>query len=196
MTFLYKLIKHRGEHDEKIKENTYVAILKAFNNDKYIGVEFDVRETKDHKFIIFHNATYKGKLISEYLFKDLPKFIPSLEMILKIKSNKIFLIEVKNIHNYSQFIKILTKYKRKNLYVMSFSNKIIRKLNIPTKTYKVGVLNYVLNTSEDITALDFVCILNSLINSQIIDFLKPLEVFSYGLFENLKYDNIYYIVDK
>ena len=39
-----KLIKHRGSHNQYIKENTNEAIKKAFDDKVYVGVEFDVRE--------------------------------------------------------------------------------------------------------------------------------------------------------
>ena len=81
---------------------------------------------------------------------------------------------------------------------MSFSNKIINKLNTQSKTYKVGVLNYILNTNNNLPDLDFVCILNNFLNQKLIQDLKPLEVFSYGLISSAteyKYPQVFYIVD-
>ena len=99
-----KLIKHRGLHNDQIKENTFDAILLAFKSDKYIGVEFDVRETIDHEFVIYHDPFYKDKLISDLNYNALPKYIPKLDDILKIKTNKIFLIEIKNIKSFDKFM--------------------------------------------------------------------------------------------
>ena len=196
MAFMYKLICHRGIHNKKIKENSFEGIHKALDSNEYVGVEFDIRTTLDNEFILFHNAMYNNKLISNTNYKELPKYVPKLEDILKIDSDKIFLIEIKNIgDNYEYLYKLLEKYSKKNIYVMSFSNKIIDKMNIINRHYKIGILNYVLNTSDDIKNLDFVGILNSLINDNVINNLKKLEIFSYGLFENKKYKNIYYIVD-
>lgn len=192
---MYKLIKHRGVHNETIKENTYDAVKLALLDEKYVGVEFDVRETKDNEFILFHNPLLNGKLISEYLYNELPKYIPRLKDILKIDSNKIFLIEIKSIQSISKFINLLNKYENKKIYVMSFSNNMIDKINKESRKYKIGILNYVLNTDNQIYNLDFVAILNSLINEKIMQNLKNLEIFSYGLFENFKYKNVYYIVD-
>ena len=92
-----KLISHRGLFDENIKENTIESIIKAFNNKKYIGVEFDLRVTKDGKFIIYHDPILNGKLINNTNFNELPRYIPKLEQILKINTNKIFFISIKNI---------------------------------------------------------------------------------------------------
>ncbi len=191
-----KLIAHRGLISKNVLENTYFAIKNALDSPKYMGVEFDVRMTKDHELIIYHDAYYNSKLIKNTTYKELPKYVPRLEEILKINSKKIFLIEVKNIgDDYSRFIKILKKYKNKNIYVMSFSNNIIKKLNVSNRNYKIGILNYILNTTDLIQNLDFIGILNSLINEDILKTFKDIEVFSYGLIEKIKYKDVYYIVE-
>lgn len=190
-----KLIKHRGLHDENIKENTYEAIKNALEDPQYCGVEFDVRETLDKEFIIFHNPLVNGKLISNTLYNDLPKYIPKLKDILKINSSKIFLIELKNIKHIDNLVNLLNKYAQKKLYVMSFSHNLINKVNKPNRKYKIGILNYVLNTNIDIQNYDFIGILNSLLNDSVIKTLKNKEIFSYGLLEKKKYFEVYYIVD-
>ena len=172
--------------------------MKAFLDPKYEGVEFDVRETLDHEFILCHDPIINNKLIKDVKYSDLPKYIPRLKDILKIKTSKIFLMEIKNITSFTKLINLLNKYQSKNIYVMSFSNKIINKLNTQSKTYKVGVLNYILNTNNNLPDLDFVCILNNFLNQKLIQDLKPLEVFSYGLISSAteyKYPQVFYIVD-
>ena len=192
---MYKLISHRGLFNDKVKENSYEAILNALENDDYTGVEFDIRETQDNEYILYHNALYNNKLISNTKYNELPKYVPKLDDILKINSNKIFLIEIKNIKNYESFLQIINRYCDKNIYVMSFSNKVIEKINRKNRCYKIGVLNYVLNTTEFIKKLDFVGILNSLLDSELLSKLKDKEIFSYGLFDKKKYKEVYYIVD-
>ena len=193
---MYELIAHRGICDKDVKQNSLASIKRALLNDKYVGVEFDVRETLDNEIILYHDAFYNNKLISNTYYKELPKYVPKLETILKIKSDKIFLIELKNIkNNYNKFINILNKHKNKNIYVMSFSNKVIEKVNIEDRKYKIGILNYVLNTNKSTLNLEFICILNSLIKNDIVNKLKDLEIFSYGLFDKKSLKNIYYIVD-
>lgn len=193
---LAKLIAHRGKVNKYTMENTLDSIKNAFDDSKYIGVEFDIRVTKDQEFIVFHNPTFNNKLISETMYNELPKYVPRLKDVLKINTQKIFLIELKNINNlYSKFRKILAKYTNKNIYIMSFSNKIMKNLITVNRTYKIGILNYILNTTDLIQEIDFIAILNSLINEEIIAIFKDKEIFSYGLFEHIKYENIYYIVD-
>lgn len=193
---MYKLIRHRGIVDDNTQENSYDAIKKALACDKYVGVEFDVRATKDNELILFHDPVYNNKLISETYYKELPKYVPRLQDILKINSTKIFLIEIKNIeNNYNKFINILNGFADKNIYVMSFSEKVINKINYSKRNYKLGVLNYILNTTTSLKNLDFIGILNSLIDKSLINTLNGIEIFSYGLLENLKYKEVYYIVD-
>jgi len=194
---MYKLISHRGIYNKCIKENSYDAIKKALDSDKYIGVEFNIRETLDNELILFHNATYNSKLVSKTYYKEMPKYVPRLQDILKINSNKIFLIEIKNINNnYDKFINMLKKYPNKNIYVMSFSNRTIKKIDVKNRNYKIGVLNYILNTNYELKKLDFVAILNSLLKDDIVNKLKELEIFSYGLFEKKNYKHIFYIIDE
>ena len=191
---MIKLIKHRGVHNTQIRENTYEAIKMALESDKYIGCEFDVRETKDHEFIINHDPLYDGKLIENLNYNDLPKYMPRLRDILNINSNKMFLIEIKDIKSFPEFIKLLNKYAKRKIYVMSFSNNLINKINKENKTYKVGILNYLLKT-EGNHKYDFIAILNSLLNDNIINTLKDKEIFSYGLLEKHKYEDVFYITD-
>lgn len=189
-----KLVAHRGKYNKDIKENTYESIKYALNDNKYVGVEFDIRCTKDNVFIVYHDVTYNNKLISNTLYNELPRYIPKLEDILNIISNKIFLIEIKNINNrYDKFIKLINKYNNKKIYIMSFSNNIINKLNISNRFYKIGILNYIFNNNELINNLDFVAILNSLLSLKNLDILKNKEIFSYGLLNNHDYKDVYYI---
>ena len=194
-----KLICHRGIHDKKIKENTYESIKKALDSDKYIGVEFDVRTTKDNEFVVHHDPHCNGALISNTLYNELPKYVPKLEDILKIYSDKIFLIEIKNINgNINKFIRLLDKYKDKNLYVMSFNSKLINKICNKDVSFKTGVLNYVLNTM-DMSCLDFICMLDTLLSDELVSVAKShnKEIMSYGIINknNIGTMDIYYIVD-
>lgn len=200
MIFLDKLIKHRGCSSKNVEENTLLGIKKALASDKYVGCEFDIRTTLDNEFILFHDTSLNNKLIKNTLYKELPKYVPRLIDVLNIKSDKIFLVEIKDINdNYERLFKLLNKYKNKNIYVMSFSKSVIAKMDKEGRTYKIGVLNYVLNTTKDDKKLDFIAILNSFLTNTLIQELKGLEIFSYGLIsknEPKKFTNVYYITDE
>ena len=102
-----EFIAHRGLWSKTVKPNSYEAILKGLNSDKYIGIETDVRVTKDGVFIIYHDALYKGILVKNTMYKDIKGAACKLESILKIDSSKIFLLEIKDFDmNVNKFLKI------------------------------------------------------------------------------------------
>ena len=83
---------------------------------------------------------------------------------------------------------------------MSFHNNIINTLKEKQHYYKLGVLNYLINTEENYN-YDFIGLLNNLVSKkQIEKYLnKNIEVFIYGLLKTKKLNygkECYYIVDQ
>lgn len=189
-----KLIAHRGIWNKLIKDNSYEALKLGLSSDKYIGIECDIRMTLDKVFIIYHNILYKGKLISSYKYRNLDN-IPKLEDILKIKSDKIILLEIKDFNiDIKRLIKLLDKYD-KNIYIMSFDSNIIKKIKKLKVRYKLGVLNYILNSDSNYD-LDFICLLDIFASDKVIkNFEKRnIEVIIYGVI-NINKDLIYIVDD-
>ncbi len=187
------LIAHRGLWNKTIKDNSYEALKKGLESNKYIGIECDIRTTYDNKFIIYHNILYKGNLVRNTYYKDM-KNISLLEDLLKIKTNKILLLEIKeNDINKKKLLKLLNKYNH-NYYIMSFNNKVIEELKKLNNKYKYGVLNYVLNSESDYK-LNFICLLDIVANDLIIDNLKKrgIDVIIYGTIKIKK--DVKYIID-
>jgi len=187
------LIAHRGLWNKTIKDNSYEALKKGLESNKYIGIECDIRTTYDNKFIIYHNILYKGNLVRNTYYKEM-KGISLLEDLLKIKTNKILLLEIKeNDINKTKLLKLLNKYNH-NYYIMSFNNKVIEELKKINNKYKYGVLNYVLNSESDYK-LDFICLLDIVANDLIIDNLKKrsIDVIIYGTIKIKK--DVKYIID-
>lgn len=196
------LIAHRGLKKEA-SENTLEAFEKSINNTFYSGFECDVRTTKDHIFVICHNPIYKGKIISLTNYKEFKKDnLPTLENVLKLKTNKIMILEIKEINcDVNRLSIILQKYDYQNIYVMSFYNKIINNLSLKNLKIKVGVLNYVLNSENDYQNYDFICLLESIMTSNLESYFtcQNKEVFIYGI-HNLEkltkeYKKSYFITD-
>lgn len=188
-----KLIAHRGIWNKYVKDNSYKALLDAINNDKYIGIEFDVRTTLDKKFIVYHNILYKGNLVKNTYYKDM-KDILLLEDLLKINTNKLLLLEIKeNDIDKKRLLRLLNKYKR-NYYIMSFNTKVIKDLKNMDNKYKYGVLNYILNSDADYN-LNFICLLDGIATNNIINNFEKrgIEVIIYGTIKVNK--NVKYIVD-
>lgn len=192
------LIAHRGLVKEGVKENTLQAFLGAIKSKKYTGFELDVYTSKDGIFVVHHDPLINGKFIWNYNYKELrKKGIIKLNDVLKLNTDKIILIEIKDIHlDIEKFTKLLNNYQNKKLYVMSFFNSVIKKFKNPT--FKVGVLNYILNSTSEYH-YDFIGILYDVATTHMINSLKDLniEVFLYALNKKDKYlfKDVYYIVD-
>ena len=179
-----------------------MAFEEAIKSSFFQGFEFDVRMTKDEQFIINHNAFLGNNLIKLSSLANLKKEnnILLLEDVLKLKTDKKFLIEIKDLAlNFEKLSKLLNKYSNKSFYVMSFHNEVIKKLSTFSRKYRLGILNYVLNTEEKYP-YDFICLLNSLTTNNLINNYKiqNIEVFIYGVIKekNFKFDNVSYIVDE
>ena len=189
-----RFIAHRGLWNKEVKANSYKAIYNGLMSDSYIGIETDIRVTKDGIFIIYHDALYKGILVKNTMYKDIKGAACKLESILKIDSSKIFLLEIKDFDmNVNKFLKILNKYKR-NIMIMSFDTKVIEKIKKISKKYKLGVLNYILN-SDGSYNFDFICLLDAISNNLVIESFKKrnIDVLIYGTINPNK--NLTYIID-
>ena len=195
-----KYIAHRGVWNKKKEQNTLTSFLLAIKDERFIGFELDVRMNKEKDFFIYHDYLYKGSPIKTYDSKFLKdNNIPTLESILKLNHNKIILIEIKDYDlDVNKFITLLNKYKNEKIYIMSFNNKVIEKIFKKTKNYKLGVLDYIINSQINYS-YDFICLLNSTITEKIISkyHSNTIEVFSYGILnkDEMKYKNIKYIID-
>ena len=191
-------IAHRGLVKDGVVENTIPAFLGAIKSDKYVGFELDVYTSKDKEFVVYHDPLIDGKLIWKVSYKELrEKGVIRLVDVLRLNTNKIILIEIKDINiDIDKFSKLLNKYKDKNIYVMSFFNSVIRKFKNPT--FKVGVLNYLLNSTTEYT-YNFIGILYDVATKHMINSFHKLniEVFLYALSKKDKYifDDVYYIID-
>lgn len=194
-----KLIAHRGIVNKNIKENTIMAFKEAINSDKYKGFELDIRQTKDQKFVVYHDLLYKDKFISDYSYKELKTKMPLLVDVLKLNTSKIILIEIKDYKiNYKKLSQVLNKFHNKNIFIMSFHNNVIKNLKELNFPFKLGVLNYLINTETNYQ-YDFIGYIDSFINNKIIDYCHKHNIllFSYAIYSKKQLVNkdIYYIVD-
>ena len=190
-----KFIAHRGIWNKLVKDNSYEALYNGLMSSLYIGIETDLRVTKDNIFILHHNALYNGKSIKNIFYNELENIV-KLEDILKINTNKIILIEIKDFNiNINRLIKLLDKYKR-NVMLMSFDTNIINKIKKLNTKYKLGVLNYIINSDSEYN-FDFICLLDVINKKVIVDSFKKrkIEVIIYGVID-IKEDSIYIIDDE
>ena len=199
-----KLIAHRGLK-ENAKENTLEAFTLALKNDQYAGFECDIRTTKDGVFVICHNPMIGLDILSNTSYKELNRkyHLPTLEQVLKLSSNKIFLLEIKEANiNQKKFQTLIQKYSSKKIYVMSFFNKVIQELTKTKKNEKYGVLNYVFNSEESYQEYDFICLLENIISKklELLFEKKNIENFINGIHNfqktKIEYPNSYLITDE
>ena len=188
-----KYIAHRGIYNKNVSDNSYKALYDGLLSYKYIGIETDVRVTKDNVFILYHDVLYKGKLVKNVFYKDMDN-VSKLEDILKINTNKIILLEIKDFNiDVKKFIKLINKYN-KNIMIMSFDANVIKKIKKITNKYKLGVLNYVLN-SDCYYNFDFICLLDIIATDYVIESFKKrnIDVLIYGVIDDNR--NLTYIID-
>ena len=188
-----KYIAHRGIYNENVSDNSYKALYDGLLSYKYIGIETDVRVTKDNVFILYHDVLYKGKLVKNVFYKDMDN-VSKLEDILKINTNKIILLEIKDFDiDVKKFIKLINKYN-KNVMIMSFDVNVIKKVKKITNKYKLGILNYVLNSDSDYN-FDFICLLDIIATDYVIESFKKrnIDVLIYGVVNDNR--NLTYIID-
>lgn len=182
------LIAHRGKVDSINKENTIEAFKAAINDIKYDGFELDIRETKDKKIVVVHDFVVDNKLIKRVNYKELERYnIPLLESVLKLDTEKIIMIEIKDPNmDIAALSKLLEKYQDKKIYLMSFYNNTIKEFLKLSHTCKCGILNYGFNHEYSYNEYDFICILDFSLTDNIIDYFRRrrIEVFSYGLLTN------------
>lgn len=214
------IVSHRG-YIKKYRENTLEGINYAFTLNFVDGVEFDVRITKDNQFVLLHDfyidrvsdgtGTVKKMKLKElrkynFGYKNTVAKIPTLEEILSIKTNKIFLMEIKfSTKEYykikNKLIKLLKKFQDKNIYITSFYKEIIIDLKKENLNFLFGV-----NVTKNIkiSNMDFYAVNHLFITEEILKKLKDYPVFLWTINSKndinkikkyKKYNNINLIAD-
>ena len=165
-----RYIIHRGITSNNIKENTYLSIRNALYDKEALGVEFDIRLTKDKKIVLSHDSMINLNYIENMNYRDIIKYknITTLDKVLDINSNKIFLIDIKTNNNYQEFSKVLIKYlsnyKDKNIYLASFDRKIINILK-KNLSNKMGYISFIYKKNNNkIELINYKMISNKRIN--------------------------------
>jgi glycerophosphoryl diester phosphodiesterase len=141
------LIAHRGA-SSVARENTIESFEKAIE----IGVEmieFDVRRTKDHALIVYHDELMEGKPVKELTYDEISRMamgqgfsIPTFEEVLKCTSGKIKLdVEIKEESYEKEVVELLTRYFKKDQFVItSFYDSCIRRIKDNDPEIKAGLI--------------------------------------------------------
>lgn len=194
------LISHRGNNNNKYKENTKEALILAYNTPYIDGIELDIRLTKDNIIVISHDNIKDGKKINKTNYKKLN--VDKLDDLLKQLSNKkkiILDIKEENEKIVETLYNTIKNYKY-NFYICSFNYKIINMFKTKYKNNKTGlIIGYMINVDKIYNNLDF----NSLQYNLIKRINKKKEKFIWTINDKktlkkiIKYDiNINIITDK
>lgn len=170
-----KYIIHRGIISDKVMENSYTSIKRALKDSESLGVEFDIRLTKDDKIVLSHDSNIGIYHIEDMNYIDIikRKYLTTLDKILSIDTDKILLIDIKVNNNYkalaNTLINTISNSKR-NIYLASFDKKIIRYLKVK---YKKGFITFNYQKNNN----DFVMINYNTISNKKINSIKNKEIF-------------------
>ena len=151
------IISHRGNDKHSFKENTKNAIINSLKKDYIDGVEFDIRITKDKKFVLNHGALNNGKIIKYTKYKNLD--LDELNSVLKqLKTKKIIMMEIKDNEKeiITIFYKIIKKYKNLNIYIQTFHYELAKEFKLKYPHIKVGIILFKIKNIDDYSIFDFI----------------------------------------
>lgn len=143
-----KIIAHRGASFLAKKENTLEAFALAID----IGAdyaEFDVRQTRDHNLIVFHDDTFDNRKISDLTYDELCRKtsakgfkVPLLVDVLKLCRGKIKLdIELKETGYEGSIISLIKQFFEYEDYMMkSFLDSAVAKIKAIDANINAGLL--------------------------------------------------------
>ena len=140
-------IAHRG-YTRAFPDNTCEAFQAAID-EGFDGVELDVRETADRRFVVYHDPNLHGKNIDRLSIGEIQgvklngKYeIPVLEKVLDICRGKAKLvIELKQISSLDSLLKILNKKTAPDdIIVASFKRKLVEPLRLLAPRIKTALI--------------------------------------------------------
>jgi glycerophosphoryl diester phosphodiesterase len=142
-------IAHRG-FTKNFPDNTLEAFRAAIELGAD-GVEFDVHETVDNHFIIFHDPKVEGQEFAKMTLAQIQSVrlagkyrIPTLEETLDLCRNRLkMLVEIKQARSLDRLISILrTRADLKDIIIISFNRDLIFNLATLAPEFRRGILTY------------------------------------------------------
>ena len=181
------IIAHRGASEYE-PENTFSSFDKAIELGSQM-MEFDVRLSLDNKLVVVHDPTVnrttngKGK-VSEKTLQELLELdagngnqIPLVEDIFRKYSKKIkFVIELKDYNTEEPILELIEKYNMiENIYVVSFSKRILRKIKYLEPKIITGLIKFLpTNIAKDceFCGADVIAVFRYFINKKLVESTK------------------------
>ena len=154
INWLPKLQCHRGYWVEGLQQNSLESIQKAYELN-YKITEFDVRLTADKQVILFHDAKYNNKFISDTLYEDLKNEFPvttlrelfiwfvqtdGFKLNIEIKNDGVFNYEIEK-----QVCSLIQEFQiEKRVLISSFNPLSLAKVRFyNSKIFRALLLSYV-----------------------------------------------------
>ena len=157
------IIAHRGASALAKHENS----LEAFQIAIDIGsdyAEFDIRQTKDKKLIVFHDPSYKGRPIDSITYEELNLLaakeglhIPLLHQVLELCANHIKLdIELKETGFEEEVIHAVTNsFSYEDFMIKSFLDDCVSNIKKLDPKIKAGLLLGVPKASKTVRLSEY-----------------------------------------
>jgi glycerophosphoryl diester phosphodiesterase len=130
-------IAHRG-YTRVFPDNTCESLQAAIDAG-FDGVEFDVRETADYRFIVYHDPKLRGRDVRKWIFSGIEEVrleerfaIPSLEDVLDLCRGKVKLvIELKQITSLEKLFSILNERANPDdIIIASFKPRLVKPFSL------------------------------------------------------------------
>jgi len=140
-------IAHRG-FTKEFPDNTLAAFQAAIEIGVG-GIEFDVHETADSNFIVFHDAEIKGTNISDLSLAQIEKVklekkykIPTLEETLDLCRNRVkMLVELKQVRSLDRLLLLLrSRAVLNDVTIASFNPELMKKLSLLAPEMRRGII--------------------------------------------------------
>lgn len=141
------IIGHRGAPGYA-KENTIASFEKAMTLGADM-IEFDVRRTRDHVLIVYHDDSIQDRPIKDLTYEEVSQIgrnqgfdIPTVEEVLKWSCGKIKLdVELKEEGYEKGIVALLSRYLEKDQFIItSFNDPSLRIIKDNDPDIKVGLL--------------------------------------------------------
>ena len=164
-----KIIAHRGL-SSKAPENSMAAFELACKEQRFFGIECDIRETKDHQFVIMHDDNLKRMTKTDGFIKEMTlaeikshkiksghgiksyedESIPTLEEFLELCAyhDKVAVIEVKEVSELSSLtnlVNMIENHPGLKSILISFNLNYLKYIRALSESIELQLLTGELN---------------------------------------------------
>lgn len=143
------IIAHRGGAKSFSSQENTISVFSSAIEHNIKMIEYDVRCTKDHQYVVFHNNHFNGRKLQDITYQELQELakkqdlsIPLFQDVLKICDQKIGMdIELKEDGYVKEIVELIQQYAPHSTYIItSFKDSVIKQVKKIDKTISTGLL--------------------------------------------------------